>query len=105
MAARVDSVLDPRHLIDGGDDPGRQLVESDIYGVALLDCERAGSLQERHIGTDAALVDLCVEQKEFALLRQKGPQQRRIVGGARRLDVGLAAPQQQREIAFVSGWV
>jgi len=39
------------------------------------------------------------------ILRYQRPQSRAVVGGARRPDVGLAAFQQQREIALADGGV
>jgi hypothetical protein len=71
----VDSLLDPRDLVDGRDDARRQLIDPNIDRVAFGDCEVADRLQKWHVGADAPLVDLGVEQQQLPLLRQQRSQQ------------------------------
>jgi hypothetical protein len=61
MTAGVDRFCDPAHLIDAGDDSGGQLVKPSVDGVALLNCKRTSSFQERDVGADTARIDLRIE--------------------------------------------
>ena len=108
VTAVVDQLYDTVTLEHGGDDPGGQLVESDVDGVALPDGEGAGGLQERGIGVDAARIDLRVELQDLTLSRRQWAQRQIVVTGARvsaagagRGHVGLAALDQQCEITLV----
>jgi hypothetical protein len=66
---------------------------------------RAAGFEKYRVGGDAASVDRCVGQKHAPFLWQQRAQARVVVAGARGLNVGLAALEQQREVALAGGRV